>query len=83
MAFAACGGESEHTVVGERVSNDQALALIRACEITRLLGLHSGEMELTVEGGRRAFVRRPDTAALNKAANASMERGCDMAVGME
>jgi hypothetical protein len=40
-------------------------------------------VELTV-AGRRVFVTRPDMPALNKAAtNAQLDRGCDIAIGME
>jgi hypothetical protein len=85
FALGACGGkEEETTVVAERVNNEQALRLIRACEVTRLLSLHSGEVDLTLEGGRRVLVARPDTTALSKAAvNASLGRGCEIAVGGE
>ena len=84
LAVPACGGNDETSSVPERVSNEQALALIRSCQVTRFLDLHSGEVDLTLESGRRVLVTRPDTTALSKAAvNASLERGCDIAVGME
>ena len=82
-ALPACGGNDEVRLVPNRVSNEQALALIRSCEVTRILALHSGEVELTVDG-RRVFVREPDGTALSKAAwDAYRERGCEIAVGME
>jgi hypothetical protein len=84
FALGACGGNEETAVVPKRVTNEQALRLIRACEVTRLLSLHNGEVDLTLEGRRRILVARPDTTALSKAAvNASLELGCDIAVGME
>jgi ribosomal protein S4E len=84
LALPACDGNDEAKLVAKRVSNEQALRLIRSCEVTRLLALHSGEVDLTLEDGRRVLVTRPDATALSKAAvNASLERGCDVAVGME
>jgi hypothetical protein len=84
LVLPACGGNDEASLVPKRVSNEQALTLIRSCEVTRLLALHSGEVDLTLEDGRRVFVTRPETTRLSEAAvNASLERGCDIAVGME
>jgi hypothetical protein len=84
LTLGACRGKEETIVVPERVTNEQALRLVRACQVTRFLSLHSGELELTLEGGRTIFVIRPDTTALSRAAvNASLERGCEIAVGME
>jgi hypothetical protein len=84
LALAGCGGTDETSFESKRVSNEQALRLIRSCEVTRFLTLHSGEVDVTLEGGRRVFVTRPDVTALSKAAvNASLERGCEIAVGTE
>jgi hypothetical protein len=80
----ACGGKEEAAlVVPDPVSNEQALRLIRSCDVTRLLTAHSGEVDLTLEGGRTISVARPHANALSQAAvNASLD-GCEIAVGME
>ncbi len=84
VALPACAGEDENEFVPERVSNEQALALIRSCEVTRILTAHSGEVDLTLEDGGRVLVRQPHPTALSKAAwETYQERGCEIAVGME
>jgi hypothetical protein len=84
LALIACGGNEEAASVPDRVSNEQALRLIRSCDVTSFLTAHRGDVWLTLEGGRKISVRRPDTATLSRAAvNASLERDCEIAVGGE
>jgi hypothetical protein len=84
LSLTACGGSDETTFVPERVTNDQALQLIRSCDVTALLAAHSGDVFLTLEGGRRIAVIQPTRTALSRAAvSASLEGDCEIAVGME
>jgi hypothetical protein len=84
LTLGACGGNEQTLLAPDRVSNDQALRLIRACDVTQLLTSHSGEVRLTLEGDTTTSVIRPDRTALMRAAvNASLERGCEIAVGGE
>jgi hypothetical protein len=83
LLLTACRGSGE-TFVPERVTNDRALQLIRSCDVTALLTAHSGDVFLTLEGGRRISVIRPARTALSQAAvSESLEGDCEIAVGME
>lgn len=68
----------------ERPTNEQALQLIRSCEVRRILFLHSGYVHLTLRGGRSVFVVRPNGTALAKAADVMAGPGrCDIAIAIE
>jgi hypothetical protein len=75
--------EQEAPSVPDRVTNEQALRLIRSCDVTEFLTLHSGETRLTLEGGRRVYVIRPDNSALLRAGVAAQGSGCEIALGTE
>lgn len=80
----SCGGGEQKTVVPNRPSNEQALQLIRSCEVKSVVFAHSGRVFLTLRHGRTVFVARPDRTALADAAeNAAGQGECDIAIGME
>lgn len=78
----ACRGNEETTAVPERVTNNRALELIRSCEVANVLFPHSGEVHLTMQGGRTAFVTRPDGTALAEAAE-DESRACHIAIAID
>jgi hypothetical protein len=65
------------------VSNEEALRLIRSCEVTEYLTLHSGETRLTLEDGRWVSVIGPDNHSLLRAGANAQSSGCEIALGME
>ncbi len=64
IGLAACGGDEpvEPSAVPDRVEMEQGLELIRSCHVTGVGGTHSGEMELSLEGGRTVTIVDPDSA---------------------
>jgi len=80
----SCGGSDEETRVPKRPTNEQALQLIRSCEVKSVLFAHSRRVFLTLRDGRTVVVARPDGTALADAAeNAAGQGGCDIAIGLE
>ncbi|MGH3091728.1 MAG: hypothetical protein ACRDOG_05280 [Gaiellaceae bacterium] len=77
----ACGGD-ERTLVSDRPTNEQALRLIRSCEVKSIVFIHGGEVHLTLRGGTMVFVARPDTTALANVAE-DVSGDCEIAIGLE
>jgi hypothetical protein len=75
--------KQEGPSVPERVTNVQAVRLIRSCRVLEVITLHGGELQLTLKSGRTVFVRRPDEDALTRAGVEARWRGCEIALGME
>jgi hypothetical protein len=67
----------------ERVTNEQALRLIRSCHVTEFRTLHSGETRLTLVDGRSVYVIQPDNDALLRAGSEAQWSGCETALGTE
>jgi hypothetical protein len=61
VALTACGGDESRapSVVPDPVPNEQALELIRSCRVSTVEGSHSGEIHLSLKGGRRVRVAEP------------------------
>lgn len=66
-----------------RVDNEEALRLIRSCEASSVISLHSGDWLLTLRSDKTLLIPQPDPDALTAAARKAMERGCNMAIGTE
>jgi hypothetical protein len=79
VPFGPCGGNEER--IPPRVGNGEAVRLIHSCDVTHVVFAETGDVYLTVEGGRIVVVTRPDPNALSEAAMG--ERGCEIAVGIE
>ena len=80
-----CGGNEERSRVPNRPSNEQALELIRSCEVKRVFFTHSGRVYLVLPHERRVEVAHADREALEKAAKFVVEEKphCDFAIEIE
>jgi hypothetical protein len=81
----SCGGNDERSRVPNRPSNEQALELIRSCEVKRVFFTHSGRVYLVLPDGRRVEVAHADREALENAAMFVVEekQHCDFAIEIE
>jgi len=81
----SCGGNEERTRVPNRPSNEQALELIRSCEVKRVFFPHSGRVYLVLPHGRRVEVAHADREALENAAMTVVKekQDCDFAIEIE
>jgi hypothetical protein len=80
LTIAGCGSEDPGTgPVPDPVSNQQALELISACEVSLVVASHAGEVEVTLkEGERDVSVAEPDVDALFHAVAEAYKRSCDV-----
>jgi hypothetical protein len=91
LTVVACRGSDDSTravtgvspVVSKPTTTEQAVQLIRACEITWIFFPVGDPTYITFRSGASFGVARLDREALARAANAAREGGCDITIEIE
>jgi hypothetical protein len=81
--FGACGGDDQRPFVPDHPTNEQALRLIRSCEVRFLFFPAEEDAFLTLRGGKVVSVARPVRRDDLAEAAKSVSAECDIPISIE